>query len=141
MSTSFNRILVHAVWSTKYRQKLIYSSIEKEIHEFIKAKFNDMGCSVVIINGMPDHVHCLFLMSRTKSISEIIKFVKGSSSHYINERKLLNTPFMWQIGYGAFSVDHANIDYIANYIRNQKRHHKMNDVWVDHEIDIPSTTT
>ncbi|MBP6512373.1 MAG: transposase, partial [Bacteroidia bacterium] len=69
-------------------------------------------------------------------ISEIIKFVKGSSSHYINERKLLNTNFMWQIGYGAFSVDHSNIDYIANYIRNQKRHHKMNDVWVDHEIDI-----
>lgn len=33
---------------------------------------------------MPDHVHCLFLLSPQKSIAEVIKQVKGSSSHWVN---------------------------------------------------------
>lgn len=43
---------------------------------------------VRIINGMPDHVHVLFLQNPQKSISDLIKQIKGSSSHFMNRENL-----------------------------------------------------
>lgn len=31
--------------------------------------------------------------------------------------------FYWQNGYGAFSVNPAEVDVVINYIKNQKAHH------------------
>ncbi len=33
--------------------------------------------------------------------------------------------FYWQDGYGAFSVNPAEVDVVINYIANQKEHHKQ----------------
>jgi putative transposase len=60
---------------------IICGAIEKTVYEFISAQLREQGCPVRIINGMPDHVHCLFLLSPQKSIAEVIKQIKGSSSH------------------------------------------------------------
>ena len=54
------------------------------------------GCPVRVINGMPDHLHCLFLLNPQKSIAEIIKQVKGSTSHWVNEQDLIKEKFSWQ---------------------------------------------
>ena len=32
--------------------------------------------------------------------------------------------FKWQDGYGSFSIYSENIDDVANYIRNQHKHHE-----------------
>ena len=85
MPHSFNKIWIHAVWSTKERLPLIKPEIEKILYVFVGNQFRESGCPVRIINGMPDHIHCLFLQNPQKSVSEIIKQIKGSSSHYINE--------------------------------------------------------
>ncbi len=73
---------------------------------------------------MPDHVHCLFLLNPKKSVSEVIKQVKGHSSHMINQHDLLNQKFAWQVGYGAFSVSKSNIKKVYQYIKNQKFKHR-----------------
>ena len=72
---------------------------------------------------MPDHIHCLFLLSREKSIAEVIKQIKGSSSHYINQANLISEKFSWQTGYAAFSVSESIVDKVFHYIKNQKQHH------------------
>ena len=82
-----------------------------------------MGCPVKIINGMPDHVHCLFLLNGQKSIADVIKQVKGSTSHWVNEQNLISEKFAWQTGYGAFSVSESQLSKVFQYIRNQKIHH------------------
>jgi len=124
MSHSLNKIWVHAIWSTKEREPLINPSIENKVHTLLKEQLHEMGCYVKIINGMPDHVHCLFLLNRERSISEVIKQVKGSSSHYINQRNFIHEQFAWQTGYGAFSVSESAIAKVFDYIQNQKRHHQ-----------------
>lgn len=86
-------------------------------------QFAENGCYVRLINGMPDHVHCLFLLSREKSIAEIIKQVKGSTSHWINEQNIISEKFAWQTGYAAYSVSESQLEKIFQYIRNQKAHH------------------
>lgn len=124
MTQSFIRLSVHAIWSTKYRRPLIHEGIEKDVHRFIAIQLIKQGCPVKIVNGMPDHVHCLFLLSRERSISQVIKQVKGSSSFFINQNKLTEERFAWQIGYAAYSVSDCDFDRVYRYIANQKQHHR-----------------
>ena len=51
--------------------------------------------------------------------------LKGSSSHEVNQklgqgRKLLE----WQAGYGVVSFGTKDLEWVINYIRNQKEHHQ-----------------
>ncbi len=73
---------------------------------------------------MSDHVHCLFLLNGQKSISEVIKQVKGSTSHSINEQNIILEKFTWQTGYAAYSVSESQLEKVYAYILNQKEHHK-----------------
>lgn len=124
MPHSYNRIWIHAIWSTKKRLPFIVPEIENTLFGFISNQFKDSGCRVRMINGMPDHIHCLFLLSPTKSIAEIIKQIKGSSSHYLNDEKRLPDKFAWQTGYAAYSVSESVLEKVYRYIKNQKQHHQ-----------------
>jgi putative transposase len=124
MPHSFNKIWIHAIWSTKERMLLIDSSMEQKLHQFITEQLKDMGCPVRIINGMPDHIHCLFLLNPTKSIADVIKQIKGSSSHFTNQNTLIAEKFAWQTGYAAYSVSESGVEKVFQYIKNQKEHHQ-----------------
>jgi len=102
MPHSFNKIWIHAIWSTKERLPLIHPMVESKIHQFIAEQLREQGCPVRIINGMPDHIHCLFLLSPQRSIAEVIKQIKGGSSHFINQNNLITEKFAWQTGYAAY---------------------------------------
>jgi hypothetical protein len=65
----------------------------------------------------------LFLLSRQKSIAEVIQQIKGSSSHFINQTDLISEKFSWQTGYAAFSVSESIVNKVFHYIKNQKQHH------------------
>jgi REP element-mobilizing transposase RayT len=124
MSHSFNKIWIHAIWATKERMPLIHNSIEQKVYQFMSNQLREQGCPVRIINGMPDHVHCLFLLSSQKSIAEVIKQIKGSSSHFINQENLTIDKFSWQTGYAAYSVSESGVEKVFQYIQNQKEHHQ-----------------
>lgn len=125
MSHSLCNIWVHAIWSTKYRIELIDAPVERQLYEFLTNQFEELGCYVRIINGMPDHVHCLFKLNRRKSLSDVMKQVKGSSAHYVNQKSLTDAHFAWQTGYGAFSVSESSVNEVQQYILNQKEHHSI----------------
>lgn len=124
MSHSFYKIWIHAIWSTKERRPLIDSNLEKKLYPFISEQLKGMGCPMSIINGMPDHIHCLFRLNPQKSIADVIKQIKGSSSHYINQNNLIEEKFAWQTGYAAFSVSESGVSRVFQYIKNQKEHHQ-----------------
>jgi len=133
MPHSYNKIWIHAIWSTKNRLPLIKPSIEKILFQYISDQLKESGCPVRIINGMPDHIHCLFLLNPQKSITEIIKQIKGSSSHHINQQNLIGEKFLWQSGYAAYSVSESVMEKVFHYIRNQKRHHQKNTFDAEYE--------
>lgn len=124
MPHSFSKIWVHAIWSTKNREQLINQNIEPQIYEFITDQFLAQGCPVRILNGMPDHIHCLFLLNPQKSVAEVVKQVKGSSSPFINQNNYLTSKFAWQTGYAAYSVSESVFEKVFQYIKNQKQHHQ-----------------
>ncbi|MBX2910107.1 MAG: IS200/IS605 family transposase [Chitinophagales bacterium] len=133
MPHSFNKIWIHAIWATKEREPLIYPHVETNIHQYLSEQLRELGCPVRIINGMPDHIHCLFLLNPQKSIAEIIKQIKGSSSHHINQNNLIAEKFAWQTGYAAYSVSESIVERVFEYIRNQKQHHQKHTFKQEYE--------
>jgi REP element-mobilizing transposase RayT len=133
MTQSYINIWIHAIWSTKGRMPMIHQNIESIIFQFISEQLREQGCPVRIVNGIPDHIHCLFLLSRQKSIAEIIKQVKGASSYYINDNKLTDEKFMWQTGYAAYSVSGSAMNNVFEYIKNQKQHHRNKTSKQEHD--------
>ena len=123
MPHSFNKLWIHAIWATKNRQELIDFSLEKQVYNYIREELIELGCPVRIINGMPDHIHSLFLLNPQKSIADVIKQIKGSSSHSINGENLILEKFAWQTGYAAYSVSESQLETVYYYIKNQKQHH------------------
>jgi REP element-mobilizing transposase RayT len=119
------KIWIHAVFGTKDREPLIHQNIEAKLHEHIQRHLeDDFGCKVRIINGVVEHIHILFLLNPNYSIKDLLKNIKGESSHWVNQQNLLKVKFAWQVGYGAFSVSESNVNDVEQYIRNQKEHHR-----------------
>jgi REP element-mobilizing transposase RayT len=49
---------------------------------------------VQVINGMPEHVHLVLSIPSMLAIAELVKRVKGVSSHFVNET--FKPEFKWQ---------------------------------------------
>ena len=133
MSHSFNKIWIHAIWATKERLPLLHQNSEQKVYQFIAEQLRELGCPVRIINGMPDHIHCLFLLNPQKSIADVIKQIKGSSSHYINENNIIPDKFSWQTGYAAYSVSESVVEKVFQYIKSQKEHHQKKTYQQEYE--------
>jgi REP element-mobilizing transposase RayT len=123
MSHSLHKVWLHAIFTTKNREPLINQNVEQRIYDFIRNELNEMGCSVRAINGMSEHIHILFLLNPQKSYADVIKQIKGSSSHWINKQNIIQEKFAWQTGYAAFSVSESVSNKVYQYILNQKKHH------------------
>ncbi len=125
MPHSLVKIWIHGIWGTKSRLPLIKPGFEQQLHIHIKEHLEkDLGCRVYSINGTEDHIHVLFLMNPKHPLLEIIKNIKGESSHWINRQSFMQEKFSWQLGYGAFSVSESRIKIAEKYIAKQKEHHK-----------------
>jgi len=123
MSHTFHKMWIHAIWSTKERNPLLSTNIEKQVYDYMHLQFAELNCKADIINGMPDHIHCLFQLNPDIAVEKILKQVKGSTSHFINHNDLIPEKFSWQTGYATFSVSESQKNKVKKYIENQKAHH------------------
>ena len=134
-------IYVHCVWGTWDRQPLITPAVERRLHRCIAAEAIKLGCFVLALNGVADHVHLLVMLPSTVTIAELLKQVKGVSSNFANDHLFPNRRFKWEGGYGAFSVSRWDVEKIMGYVRKQKTHHSQNDLWPDYEESIEEVAT
>ena len=102
---------------------LITSEIEHELYEHIRQELLKLHCEPFTINGMSDHVHCLFQLNPKLKIIDVMKQIKGSSAHYLNHH-YENEHVIWQRGFSVFSVSKGVLPVVKTYIENQKSHHK-----------------
>lgn len=124
MPQSLASILVHLVFSTKNRQRLIRPEIEVELFPYLATVFRNLDSPTLAINGTDDHVHILFRLSRKKAVAEVVEEIKTSSSHWIKAKGKEYEEFYWQNGYGAFSIGESGVEALKAYVANQKAHHR-----------------
>ena len=123
MSQSLVKNYIHLIFSTKYRERLIYPPIEHELHTYMGGICKRMECHSIKIGGYTDHVHILCMMSKKIALMKLLEEVKSHSSKWMKTKGDDLSNFYWQDGYGAFSVNPADIDRVIAYIANQKEHH------------------
>ncbi|MFM2224122.1 MAG: hypothetical protein RJA07_324 [Bacteroidota bacterium] len=124
MANTYTQVHLHFVFVVKHRDALIQKSWKDELYKYISGIVQHHEHKMICINGMPDHVHLFIGMRPTQSISDLMQDIKGSSSKWINDKKLVRGKFEWQSGYGAFSYSKSQVKDVINYIENQEEHHK-----------------
>lgn len=125
MAPSLVNIYVHVIFATKGREPIILGAIESKVHERLQTNLTKMGSEVFAINGSEDHVHILLRLAPSKSIAETIRWSKGETSHWFNNKLAAHTSQLlyWQVGYTAFSVSEKELHNVKQYIINQKAIH------------------
>jgi REP element-mobilizing transposase RayT len=113
--------LIHLIYSTKERQPLITTALEKPLRDYLVGIGQNQKMPVLGVGGIADHVHMLFSLPATVSLAKSIQTFKANSSRFMRQH---NPRFAWQEGYGAFSVSQSNRKTVLNYIDTQAEHHK-----------------
>ena len=122
MGQTLSKVYTHLVFSTKNRERDIFPKFRDEMYNYMAGILKNLDCHVRCIGGDMDHVHILFCLSRKKTISEIVRTLKRSTSVWYQNK--LGTSFHWQSGYGIFSIGQSQVDKLVNYINHQEEHHK-----------------
>ncbi len=123
MANTYTQINIHAIFSVKGRENIITRNFRKRLHQYIAGIINNTKNYSLVVNGHKDHVHLLFEMHPTNSLSGIMKDVKSNSSKWVNKNNLVKGHFSWQEGYGAFSYSRSQRDQVIKYIIEQEQHH------------------
>ncbi len=123
MATTFTKILIHFVFSTKNRAPLITPDIEPRLHAYMRGIAKNHESPVISMNGTSDHVHMLISMSKKIAVATLMEEVKRDSSSWIKKQGEEFSGFYWQEGYGAFSIGESGVEGVSEYIENQKKHH------------------
>ena len=127
------RILVHAVWATQSRKKLLVTKHRRQLFQHIREYAASQNIHLLEINGFTDHVHCLISMSPVQSIAKIMQLLKGESSHWANKELVFPEKFSWQSDYFAVSVSESHFERVRAYIRNQEVHHAQKTFEQEHQ--------
>ncbi|MDQ6609717.1 MAG: IS200/IS605 family transposase [Bacteroidota bacterium] len=121
---SWVRIWVHLVFSTKNRQPFLHKEIRKHLFQHIKQNAEKKAIYLDSVNGFSEHAHCLISLNKDMSMSDTAQLIKGESSHWINQNKLIPGKFFWQDDYWAVGVSESHLEAVRNYIFNQEAHHQ-----------------
>ncbi|MEI8048107.1 MAG: IS200/IS605 family transposase [Bacteroidota bacterium] len=123
MGQSLVKNYVHIVFSTKHRHPLIHPPYNVELYSYMGGICNNLESPVIKIGGYTDHVHILCLLSKKMALMKLLEEVKSHSSKWMKTKDISLSNFYWQDGYGAFSVNPAEVDRVIAYIANQHEHH------------------
>ena len=120
----FWRCYFHLVWATKNREPIIDPENEARLYAYIIAKSAELGVYVYAINGWCDHIHMIVSIPPKLSVAEVVKHVKGASSHFMGESGI---SFAWQRGYGVLTLGERQRAVAEAYFLNQKSHHQQQE--------------
>ena len=112
----------HIVWITKYRYKVLEGAVRERVREIIRQVCAELG--VTIVKGVlsQDHVHMMVSIPPQRSVSDVVRRMKGRSSHKVQrEFPTLNKRYwgqhFWARGYFCTISGNVTDDIILKYIK------------------------
>lgn len=124
MANTYTQIHIQAVFAVQNRRCLIDKVWKDELYKYMTGIIQNYDHKVLQINGVSDHIHILFGMRPTQSLSDLMQIVKKESSRWINKKGFVKGRFSWQAGFGGFSYSKSQLSWVIHYIQNQENHHK-----------------
>jgi REP element-mobilizing transposase RayT len=124
MAHSYTNCLVHYVFSTKNRERLLSDEVRSRLWPYIGGIARQNGMNPLAVGGVEDHAHALVAVPAVLSIAKAIQLIKGGSSKWLHETFPSLRSFAWQEGYGAFTIGVSGVDDTVAYIKRQDEHHR-----------------
>ncbi len=124
MSTHiFHEIYLHLNWHTKNDRPLITPQLEPLIYSYIEQRsLQTPGIYLHGLGGTETHLHVAFSMEPVVQLSTFIGQLKGGVSHDVNVDSRYKA-IQWQRGFGIVSFSKNQLDWVLQYIKQQKEHH------------------
>lgn len=114
----------HVVFTPKYRKKMLYGLIRKDLKDVFHRLAKQKECIIEEGHLMPDHVHMMISIPPKHAVSQVLGFLKGKSSIWVaqnianKQRNFIGHKF-WARGYYVSTVG-ADEETIRSYIQNQE---------------------
>jgi putative transposase len=120
-----SQMQAHIVWVTKYRYHVLKGEIQKRCRDLI-VQICDAE-DIRILKGVvsKDHVHMHIEYPPNKSVSDIVKKLKGRTSRKLQmEFKSLSKQYwgkhFWAIGYGVWSTGNVTQEMVDEYLEHHR---------------------
>jgi REP element-mobilizing transposase RayT len=129
MAHSRTVILVHCVWSTRYRKNVIPQKLLNELWPYFVGIGRNKRIPVLAAGGMPNHVHLAVSLPPTKAVAEVISIFKANSSSWLKRRGVKG--FEWQTGIWRVQLTHGSRAWANTFrpsgwgVGEQYLHHKI----------------
>jgi len=123
VANTYTQIYIQVVFAVEGRQSLIDQEHNDELQKYITGIVSAQKHKLISINNLPDHLHLLVGLRPDAALSDLVRDIKASSSHFINQRRWVMGRFSWQEGFGAFSYSRSQLGEVIRYIENQQKHH------------------
>lgn len=114
----------HIVFIPKYRKKMIFGHLRRNLGEVFRELAERKECLVEEGHLMSDHVHMLISIPPKHSVSQVVGFIKGKSAIYIarnfgeRKRNFVGQSF-WARGYFVSTVGNDE-QVVREYIQQQE---------------------
>ena len=94
----------HVVWIPKYRRKVVYKDLRRELGEVFRELAKQKESTVEEGHLQADHLHMLISIPPKYSVAQVVGFIKGKSAIHIarkfmNRRKNFTGENFWARGY------------------------------------------
>ena len=131
----------HIVLVPKYRRKVVYGELRKDIGAIIRRLCEYKHVEIIEAHAMPDHIHMLLSIPPSISVSDFMGYLKGKSTLMIFERHAqlkykYGRRVFWAKGYYVSTVG-GNKAVIEKYIREQETQDMVSDQLSFKEYENP----
>ncbi|MGL4473385.1 MAG: IS200/IS605 family transposase [Shewanella sp.] len=121
---SVSKLVVHLVFTTKYRRKLFTGVMIEQLREAFESACVKLECELIEMDGEQDHVHLLISYPPKLSISVMVNNLKAVSSRML---RLQNTHLtrqskssaLWSRSYFVCTAGGATIETLKAYVESQ----------------------
>ena len=121
---SVSKLVVHLVFTTKYRRQLFTGVMIEQLREAFESACVKLECELIEMDGEQDHVHLLISYPPKLSISVMVNNLKAVSSRML---RLQNTSLtrqskssaLWSRSYFACTAGGATIETLKAYVESQ----------------------
>lgn len=121
--TTVSYINYHFVFCPKYRRKIfLIPNIEARFKELTQQMCDQMGIKIIAMECHIDHVHLFLKCWPSQSPAEIMKKIKGASSHVLRNEfsEITGMSSLWTRSYFVSTAGNVSSETIKWYIDTQK---------------------
>ena len=123
---------VHVVWVPKYRKAVLTGEVALRVREVIRQIAAEHELEIISGKVARDHVHVFLSYRPTQKVSQIMQWLKGTSSRVLLQefphlRKKFWGRHLWGRGYLAVSSGTITDEMVREYIEEQEGEQIVDD--------------